>query len=166
MPRKSLIALLLLSACAQQGNGNDIRLQSPGLFSPQPWGVKEQSKAADGTRICTVSAGEVEVTQKSQGKTMANQVATTFPLVPGESYEILVNGHMYETYDNWFRPNDSQAIISDFMQDSVLYTEWHTLTMHRFHPSILSSMNNKIGLEGFAEQYKACTQFVKKKTKG
>jgi len=144
----------------QQQNGNDLRVKSPPLLAGNHWQITQQSVTQDGDRVCTVSAGEMDVTQHLRGKTITPQVALSYPLNPGDRYRIIMGDHVYETPEGqgWFSAAESQTIIQDFWTADVVYTE---VQQRVIQPgSEYQRAGNKINLSGLGEQFKACERFV------
>jgi hypothetical protein len=154
--------LLLSTSCTlQQQNGNDIRLEQPFLLSDQQWKMTQQLASANDDRVCTISYGELYVALRSQHHTVVQQVGTSNKLDPGERYKILMGEHNYESVQDWFDPNQSQAIINDLMANDVAYTETRRITTVTNHAGpIWRSIDNKIATEDFRHQYIACEHFV------
>jgi len=155
--------LLLGTACSvQQQNGNDIRLEQPFLLSNQNWKITQQAALPEGDRVCTVSYGEMDVTQRSHNHVVIQQVGTSNSLNPGDSYKILAGEHNYESLESWFDPRQSKAIIKDLMASDTIYTEARVGTTELGHAGpVLRSVDNEIFMKGFASQYKQCSRFVK-----
>jgi len=160
-PILALPAFLLLtavSACTiTQQNGQDLRVEGPALISGQPWHVTQQYLAKDGDPVCTVSAGEMEVTQRSVNHTVVQQVATRNVLNPGQMYRLRLYGHIYETRTGWFSTADSEAIIQDMMNSNVVYTERQNQFLAVGEPRLSNSINT----DDFAQQYALCKKFMK-----
>lgn len=152
------LGALFLAACSvEQQNGNDIRLEQPFVLSDQSWHVSEQARAPEA--FCTVSAGELSVTQRLRGHAIVTQVGTNNKLSPGDSYKVLAGGHNYESAQQWFSPQESRAIVSDLMANAVIYTETRRITLGA--GPYYRSIDNKIPMDGFAKQYRGCEAFLK-----
>jgi hypothetical protein len=152
--------VFLSTACAvQQQNGNDIRLEQPFVLSEQHWQITQQVTTANDDHICTVSSGELGVTQRSHDNAIVQQVGTSDTLTPGESYKVIVGEHSYESAQGWFDSVQSQAIIKDMMATAVTYTEAHKL--NGGDGPLFRNIDNKIPMADFAHQYQACEHFVK-----
>jgi hypothetical protein len=154
------LTALTLAACTMQAeNGGDVRVTPSAIFG-QAWTVTQQLHLNDGNKICTVSFGEVDVTQRSFGKNILVQVGKSGTMDPGYTYKILTGGNFYQTADVLFGETDSKAIIHDFMQGGTAYTELaaNYVEAHRvtWHP-----ISNKINLGNFASMYQGCTAYVK-----
>lgn len=157
------LPLLLLSSCTiQQQNGGELRLDAPPLLVGQQWKITQQAKLKNGDRICTVSAGEMDVTQRNQGGKRTQEVALSGSFGVGYNYKIQVGSHYYETLDKRFDARESQAIIADLQTNAIAYSELREI------PNAVSGgrwrvLSNKIPLAGFPAPYKACTQFLGQK---
>ena len=153
--------LFLNMACAvQQQNGNgDIRLEPPHVLSDQQWKITQQLTTTNGDHVCTVSFGEMDITQRSHDHAVVQQVGTSNMLNPGDSYKVLVGEHNYESQQAWFDPMQSQAVIKDLMASHIAYTETRKITVGA--GSTLRSIDNTIPMDDFAHQYQVCESFVK-----
>ncbi len=154
-----------LGACTiQQREGKTESVFSPLVAASQPWHVSQQFLDGNGDRICTVSAGEVDVTQRKSADGITLQVATSRHLIPGYRYKILLNGHYYETVEDWFQPGESAKIIDDMLISDTLYTEFRERGT-RGQSRAIKTTNNVISLKGFNLLYKNCTDYIKSKRK-
>jgi len=164
MHRNYLILFALsVSACTiQQENGNDLRLQAPPLLAGKHWQTTQQFVTQNGERVCTTSAGEMDVTQRAQGKTVTLQVATSSSLNPGDRYRIIYDNDVHETLngESTFNPRDSQAIVADLMKGRFVYTEIQERVTELWGGREFERLGNKINLSDFKEQFKACKKFV------
>jgi hypothetical protein len=154
-----------ISACTiQQTEGKTETVFSPLVMASQPWHISQQFQDGNGDRVCTVSAGEVDVTQRKNAQGVALQVATSKHLIPGHRYKILLAGNYYETIEDWFRPEDSTRIIDDMLRSDKLYTE-HRERGTRGQSRAIKTTNNVISLKGFNLLYKNCTDYISAKRK-
>jgi hypothetical protein len=153
------------SACTiQQNDGKTEAVFSPLVAASQPWHVSQQFLDGNGDRICTISAGEVDVTQRKNAGGIALQVATSRHLIPGYRYKILLAGHSYETVEDWFLPDESRKIIDAMLQSDKLYTEFRERGT-RGQGSAIKVTSNVISLKGFNLLYKNCTDYINSKRK-
>jgi len=156
----SVSLLFLGTACSvQQQNGSDIHLEQPFLLSNQRWEITQKLVTPAGDRICSVSSGEMNVTQHSHNHTIVHQVGTSNPLNPGDHYKILIGPHNYETPEDSFDASQSRAIANDMLASTVVYTETRVLTLESRGP-VWRSIDNKIPIANFPSQYQICKTFV------
>lgn len=164
MRNKYLILLIFFtSACTwQQQNGNELHVQGAPLLAGNHWQTTEQFVARNGERVCTVSAGEMNVTQRAHGKTVMPQVGVSTPINPGDYYRVIYMDDVHETSNggNTFGPVDSKAIIADLMNGGIVYTEIQQREIHILGGGEFERLGNKINLEGFAAKYQECKKFV------
>jgi hypothetical protein len=154
-----ILSLLGLAACTMsQENGNDLRFTSPPLLSGNSWVITQKEKTG-GDGVCTVSAGEMQVTQRKAGKGASQQVAISTSLSPGDSYRVIIGPQLYEAYDGRFDAADSGKIIHGLLTADMVYTELHKRVVSWRAPE-WRNFNNSISLAGFAAPYKACTAFI------
>ncbi len=154
------LAMLALAACTvQQENGNDLRMNLPPIFGGQQWEVTQRDELPGG-RVCTLSAGEMDVTLRSQGHSIVQQVGTSTPLNPGDRYHVQVAARWCETPDGRFGFAESGAIVQDLMKADVAYTEV-IKQIADDRGSDIKRLGNKIPLQGFGAQYRACQRFIK-----
>ncbi|MDE3059679.1 MAG: hypothetical protein KGJ06_01550 [Pseudomonadota bacterium] len=148
---------LPLAACTvEQRNGQEVQLAPP-LVAGNVWETTRQVTLPDG-RVCTVSAGEMNVTQRSRNGTIMRQVATSYSLNPGDRYRVIIDGDVHETQEGWFNTSESEQIIHNLMTHDTVYTELQERVIDDSNE--WKRANNKIRLDGFATQYKACERFV------
>jgi hypothetical protein len=152
------VLLMLLAACTFEQQNGDLRAKPAGMFADQSWDVTERSVTQDNDRICTVSAGELDVTQHLREARVTVQVAVSRPLDPGSRYSIIIGNQRYETPDDYFSPLQSQAIIRDFKRGETAYTEWREFGAANGRSWHWNT--NKVPLEGFAPKFDSCTRFL------
>src|SRR3954471_9297737 len=101
-----LIALLLLplslAACTVTQEDGDLRTEPPPLLRQPVWRVTQQVTTPGGERICTVSAGGIDVTQRGNGRAVTEQVASSQRTNPGDWYRLIIGPYVYETPDGIF----------------------------------------------------------------
>jgi hypothetical protein len=153
----SLFLMSLLAACTFEQQNGDLRATPAGIFADQSWAVTQQSEIPGG-RLCTISAGEIDVVQQVQRGRGEVQVAVSRPLDPGSRYTIIVGSKRYETAGDYFSRTQSDAIVRDFASGKTAYSEWREFgdgNGRSWHWN-----TNKIPLGGFAPQYQACRKFT------
>jgi hypothetical protein len=156
-----MAAVISLAGCTvQQQSGGDIRLNPPTVFTGQAWSITRQAALDDGSRVCTIAIGQVDVTQRSRGGRVSQQVAYTQSLDPGAHFKILVGSHVYDTVEGWFSPADSLSIINDFSHAPKAYSEVRALELERRHTTY-RNFDNSFDTQGFTPLYMACEQFVR-----
>lgn len=154
-----LIAVLSLAGCEMQHG--IAHFKPPPILADQSWQVVGKNTLPSGGRICTVSPGEIEVTQWKHGRDIAAQVTYYRPLAPGERYKILFGDHVYETLTGKFKAADSQAIIRQLKSNPTVYTEQVTPST-RFGGWQYERMQNIIPQDDFVARYRECTRYVRR----
>jgi hypothetical protein len=147
----------------QQDNGHVVRLEQPFILSDQSWQISQQFTTLQGEHVCAISAGDLEVVQRSGEHGIVRQVGSFNRLAPGDYYKILVDGRVYETPQGWFDPAQSETIIRKLMESRFIYTE--TRKMALGFRSSYRNIDNKIPMDGFASYYQSCERFVTSKHK-
>jgi hypothetical protein len=159
-PEKYIVLILMsFTACTVEKQEGDLRVTPAPLFAHQEWRTVQQYTAPDGDRICTVNAGEINVTQRMQAGRLQAQVETTNLMQPGKYYSIMVNNHLYQTSQNYFDSKRSHRIVNDMKVADTAYTELRAVAHDNGEPWRWGS--NNIPLAGFKEKYDTCTQYVK-----
>lgn len=154
-----IIAVLLLAGCEMQ-NGI-AHFNPPPILADQSWRVTGEGVLPSGSRMCTVGAGEMLVTQWMHGRSIASQVTLNRPLSPGEHYRIIFGNHIYETLTGKFRAADSNAIVAQLKTSPVAYTEVDVLRIY-FAGSRLNRLQNIIPRDDFVARYRQCTRYVRR----
>jgi hypothetical protein len=152
---------LLVSACTIEQQNGDLRATPAPLFGGQDWQTTQQYQSNAGSRVCTVSSGEIDVTLRREGSRQIAQVAPNFKMDPGTQYKIRARAHGYETRDMWFDGATSRKIIADMRQVDTIYTEKYEAKGPSFTRGFLRT-DNKISMAGFANQLDGCERFLKR----
>ncbi|MDE3015702.1 MAG: hypothetical protein KGI29_02110 [Pseudomonadota bacterium] len=153
---------LLLAGCHIEQQGREFHVSPPPAFIHQTWGISQQETSPGGTRVCTVSAGEIDVTQRGARRGSTARVSMDRGLAPGESYKILFGDTIYETLTGRFSAADSAAIIERLKRAKMVYTEL-TVNFIGFAGGQWRHVQNEIPLAGFPARYRACERFMTKK---
>lgn len=164
MPILLLSLLPGIAACCMENaelkeqHKGDLRAfpSPPGVY--RHWVISAQAAARDGTRICTVSIDEIDITQRAYGDSLAVQVETSYPPEPGAFYTLIVNGHRYGIPNGYFNTAQSQRIIDDFSDADVLHIEWKGASFRA--DSLQRLLIDTLPLKGFKHEYNACTRSV------
>jgi hypothetical protein len=164
MKHNSLIfcVLFLASACTiQQQNGNELHFQGSPLLVGNQWETKQKFAMNSGDRICTVSAGEMNVGQRARGSTINYEISTSTPISPGDHYRVIYNNDVHETSNGSavFNATESKAIVADLMKGGIIYTEIQQMQVYPAGREF-ERIGNKISLDDFAGKFQECKRFV------
>ena len=154
---------VVLTGCSITQQNGDLRAEPPPVLREQPWSITQQVASPGGDRVCTVSAGEVQITQRYSNHQVMQQVATSADIDPGDYYRITIGPQTFETQNSVFAPSDSPKIIAAMLQgqQKMIYTERQVPSFARKHRAEIDHFNNSLSLDGFAILYQQCTQYVR-----
>jgi hypothetical protein len=151
----------LLSACTiEQKNGE---LQSE-FHPPLAYGQwqTESYKTQDGQPVCVVSSGYngIGVLMRSRGDDVGVSVKSNRRLLSGTAFSVNVNGHHYETMQEFFGSKESPRLAEDLAAGGKAYLEWSELRSG--HNGRLRSANI-VKLDNFAPQFEQCRRSLLKR---
>ena len=154
----ALMSLPFLAACTVEQRGGKLESEfHPPLTYPQ-W-TTEHATLKNGAPVCVISSGynALSVLVRRDGADAAVSVKSNRLLPPGTFLTVNVNGHRYETREEFFSDRESSQIADDLTAGGKAYAEWSEP-----HPSGngLLRYATILKTEDFASQFAQCKEEI------
>lgn len=144
---------IFLSACTIEQKNGELQSELHPPLTYAQWRT-ESYKTTDGQPVCAVSSGYngLSVLLHRKGDAAGVSVKSNRTLVPGAFLSVNVNGHRYQTRQEFFSGEESPQLATDLAAGGKAYLEWSEPHPHHGR----RRFTNILKLDDFAPQFEQC----------